>query len=217
MHTHDRTSRFLATGLSLLAGYVDALGFMALGGLFVSFMSGNSTRFSVGLAESSPLISALLPLGIIILFVIGVIAGKYIRHYRPHSPSTSLLAFMFCSLFLGALFAQAGYMLAAIPFMAFAMGAANNVFVREGEVSIGVTYMTGTLVKLGQRLAGRWIGEQDSHWKPYFLLWCSLILGAFAGATCFHYFQLSALWGSSLLCFLLIFMARKLDAQTKMH
>ena len=30
--------------MSTLAGYVDAIGFLHLGGLFVSFMSGNSTR-----------------------------------------------------------------------------------------------------------------------------------------------------------------------------
>lgn len=213
MHTHDRTSRLLATGLSLLAGHVDALGFMALGGFFVSFMSGNSTRFSVGLMESAPLITALLPLGIIALFVTGVMLGKFIRHHRLHNPSTSLLAFMSFCLFLGALFAELGFVLATVPCMAIAMGAANNVFVREGEVSIGVTYMTGTLVKFGQRLAGSCLGEPDSHWLPYFLLWASLILGAFAGAASFHYFQLSALWGSTLLSFLLIFIARKLDAQ----
>ena len=36
--------------------------------------------------------------GIIFLFVIGVMAGKYIRHHRPQNPSTSLLVFMFCCL-----------------------------------------------------------------------------------------------------------------------
>lgn len=213
MHTQNRTSRLLATGLSLLAGYVDALGFMALGGFFVSFMSGNSTRLSVGLAESLPLMPALLPLAIIALFVIGVMSGKVLRHYRPQNPTISLMAFITCCLFLGALFAELGFILAAVPCMAIAMGAANNVFVREGEVSIGVTYMTGTLVKLGQRLAGSWLGEAGSHWRPYLFLWASLILGAFAGAASFHYFQLSALWGSALFSFLLIFVARKLDAR----
>lgn len=41
----------LAATLSALAGYVDAVGFMTLGGFFVSFMSGNSTRLGVGLSS----------------------------------------------------------------------------------------------------------------------------------------------------------------------
>jgi len=41
--------------------------------------------------------------------------------------------------------------LATGTLLAAAMGAANTVFRRDGEVSIGVTYMTGTLVKGVQR------------------------------------------------------------------
>jgi uncharacterized membrane protein YoaK (UPF0700 family) len=41
----------LACALSALAGYVDGIGYLHLGGLFVSFMSGNSTRMGVSLAE----------------------------------------------------------------------------------------------------------------------------------------------------------------------
>ena len=41
----------LACALSALAGYVDGIGFIHLGGLFVSFMSGNSTRLGVMIAE----------------------------------------------------------------------------------------------------------------------------------------------------------------------
>ena len=40
----------LACALSALAGYVDGIGYLHLGGLFVSFMSGNSTRLGVSLA-----------------------------------------------------------------------------------------------------------------------------------------------------------------------
>jgi uncharacterized membrane protein YoaK (UPF0700 family) len=36
----------LACALSALASYVDGIGFLHLGGLFASFMSGNSTRMS---------------------------------------------------------------------------------------------------------------------------------------------------------------------------
>src|ERR1700748_3436736 len=45
--------KFLATGLAALAGFVDATGFIKLGGFFVSVMSGNNTRLAVGLARQS--------------------------------------------------------------------------------------------------------------------------------------------------------------------
>ena len=46
-----KTHIALACTLSALAGYVDGIGFIHLGGLFVSFMSGNSTRLGVTLAD----------------------------------------------------------------------------------------------------------------------------------------------------------------------
>ena len=47
----SRRNVALACALSALAGYVDGIGFLHLGGLFVSFMSGNSTRLGVSLAQ----------------------------------------------------------------------------------------------------------------------------------------------------------------------
>src|SRR6202048_352862 len=54
----SRRNIALACALSALAGYVDAIGFLHLGGLFVSFMSGNSTRLGVSLAEGQWLSAA---------------------------------------------------------------------------------------------------------------------------------------------------------------
>ena len=42
----SRRNLLLACALSALAGYVDSIGYLHLGGLFVSFMSGNSTRWA---------------------------------------------------------------------------------------------------------------------------------------------------------------------------
>ena len=66
----SRRNISLACALSALAGYVDGIGFLHLGGLFVSFMSGNSTRMGVSLAEGQWL-SAAEAFGLIALFVIG--------------------------------------------------------------------------------------------------------------------------------------------------
>ena len=73
----SRRNVALACALSALAGYVDGIGFLHLGGLFVSFMSGNSTRMGVSLAEGH-WSSAAEALGLIALFVIGAAAGSLI-------------------------------------------------------------------------------------------------------------------------------------------
>ena len=44
---------------------------------------------------------------------------------------------------------------------ALAMGMANNVFTKDGEVTVGVTYMTGALVRFGQGLAARMSGRSQ--------------------------------------------------------
>ena len=73
----SRRNITLACALSALAGYVDGIGFLHLGGLFVSFMSGNSTRMGVSLAEGHWL-GAIEALGLVALFVIGAAAGSLI-------------------------------------------------------------------------------------------------------------------------------------------
>jgi hypothetical protein len=66
---YDRRALRLAVGLSCLAGYVDASGFLGTGGLFVSFMSGNSTKLSIAAAEGRWRAMGLI-LGLIGLFVL---------------------------------------------------------------------------------------------------------------------------------------------------
>lgn len=86
MTRYNKRVQTLTVGLSALAGYVDAIGFVELGAFFVSFMSGNSTRLGVGLIER--LQAAAVAGGLIATFVVGVIAGsltaRFARgHRRP--------------------------------------------------------------------------------------------------------------------------------------
>src|ERR1700678_1716313 len=73
----SRRNIALACALSALAGYVDGIGFLHLGGLFVSFMSGNSTRMGVSLARLHWL-DAAEAFGLIALFVTGAALGSLI-------------------------------------------------------------------------------------------------------------------------------------------
>ena len=70
----------------------------------------------------------------------------------------------------------------------------NTCFVRDGEVSVGVTYMTGTLVKLGQRLGATLLGGDRWAWSPYLLLWLALAAGAVGGAVSYPTLGLQGLW-----------------------
>lgn len=87
------------------------------------------------------------------------------------------------------------YPAGAIGIGATAMGAMNNVFERLGEVSIGLTYMTGSLVKLGQRLGTALIGGDRFGWAPYAWLWTCFVSGVLGGAAAFPHVGLEGLWG----------------------
>ncbi len=169
--------RVVALALSTLAGFVDGSGFVLSRGLFVSFMSGNLTHLGVSLAVAP---AEWLAAVLIAAFVAGVIAGSLAaaavgrrRKFVVSCLAAALLASAAC-------FETFALPRAATTLLAVAMGALNNVFLREGEVSIPVTYMTGTLVHLGQRLAARLRGEKRA-WLPYFALWMGLVVGAIGG------------------------------------
>lgn len=179
MHRYDPARQRLAIGLAGLAGLVDACGFVVAGGYFTSFMSGNTTRMGVELAENPAL--ALAPLGLISAFLAGVIAGAMIGR-RMRGRHKRVLLGLVTVLLAGATGLLAAGL--AIPFLgasAMAMGLANNVFVRDGEVTVGVTYMTGALVRFGQGIAARLAGEPLPSTRGYGVLWSALAAGAVAG------------------------------------
>lgn len=178
----------------MLAGYVDAMGFLKLGGFFVSFMSGNSTRLGVGLIDgwAAATLSALL----VALFVIGVVLGTLVARtaLRKGSRRLAVMGLVTTLLALAAAMDSLGVAYGAIAGMTLAMGAENALFERDGEVSIGLTYMTGTLVKLGQRLTEALFGGDRWAWLWYFLLWSGLVAGASVGTLAYQRFGLGGLW-----------------------
>lgn len=178
--------------MSAIAGFVDAIAFVHLGGFFVSFMSGNSTRLGVGLAEAPA--QAVLAAGLIAAFVAGVVLGSFVNRRGDESGGPRVLFAVAALLALAAVLVGMHAQAVAFALLAVAMGAENAVFHRDGEVSIGVTYMTCTLVKLGQRIAVALRGGPRWDWLPYLMLWLGLAAGTTAGAFAFAALALNSIW-----------------------
>lgn len=191
----ESRARIFACCLSALAGFVDAIGFIQSGGFFVSFMSGNSTRLGVGIAEGAR--AALVAGAIIVCFLGGVIGGSLIgSRFEQRRPAAVLVAIS-GMIGLAALlehFGSAGY---PIALLAGAMGAENAVFERDGEVRIGVTYMTGSLVRVGNGIAGAILGRGGNGWAGYLLLWLGFVAGVALGALSFGSGNSETLWAAS--------------------
>jgi uncharacterized membrane protein YoaK (UPF0700 family) len=185
--------------MAVLAGFVDAVGFLRIGGLFVSFMSGNSTQLAIEVADGGGFWR--ITAGLILGFVAGVmIAATLAERLGRWSPVAMILL---CT----ALLAWAALLMvdgAGAVLLAAAMGALNVVFQRGGGMSIPITYMTGTLVRLGQALAGALMGiAPRGGWLPYLLLWSGLMLGAGGGALAYRTWGTDALWGATSFAFAL--------------
>jgi uncharacterized membrane protein YoaK (UPF0700 family) len=58
----------------------------------------------------------------------------------------------------------------------------NSVFHSRGEVSLGVTYMTGAVVKSAHRLVDALAGGSWAPYRQQVALWSALVLGGVAGA-----------------------------------
>ncbi|MGO2515839.1 MAG: YoaK family protein, partial [Corynebacterium variabile] len=156
MHTYRRGEQLLAVALTVLAGFVDSVGFLYLGGVFLSFMSGNTTRFATAAVEGDGNL-AVLAGSCVGLFLGGVILGALVhrlaRNLWDLTRGREAVMVTVTALFgLSALLVALDTERAAMLVLSVGIGALNSVFERDGEVAVPLTYMTGTLVKMGQRL-----------------------------------------------------------------
>lgn len=193
---YGTSERLFVAALSAVAGYVDAVGFVQSKGFFVSFMSGNSTRLGVGMAGS--LADALAAAGLLATFVIGVAVGSLVGRANEERRVSFVMATVAATLAFAAVLGTLNYLLASLAFTALAMGAENATLEQQGRVRVGLTYMTGSVVKLGQALADWLSGTREVDWSAPLLLWASFVMGATAGGLAASGLGHAALWLGSL-------------------
>jgi uncharacterized membrane protein YoaK (UPF0700 family) len=150
-------------------------------------MTGNAQRAALGYFRGDVVLS--ISAGVLILcFVAGVIIASVCRRHfwvaHPHGP-TVLTTFSLAAATVADVVDE-GWTenlldFAPIMLVAFGIGALNTSFVKDGEVSVPLSYVTGTLVKMGQGIERHLAGGSAADWLGYFLLFASLVLGAAVG------------------------------------
>ncbi|MDK8797638.1 YoaK family protein [Corynebacterium sp. MSK044] len=203
MRDYRRGEHALAIYLSSITGFVDTIGFMYLGGYFLSFMSGNTTRLTAAVNASQWDVVAIAG-GLMITFLLGVAAGALIsqlgaRHLPPTRTREAVLLFVCAMSGVSSVMLLLDHERLSVFFLAFTVGAMNSTFERGGEVSISLTYMTGTLVKMAQRFVAALFGGPHSAWLMNFALWSALACGALLGGRCYVVFGVKSVWIVTLL------------------
>lgn len=173
--------------LAALAGVLGATAFTHSAGYFVTFMTGNAQRAALGYFRGDVLLSVSAGL-LIVCFVGGVVVASVCRRHfwvaHPHGP-TVLTTFSLWAATVVDVFDEGweeNFLdFAPITLVAFGIGALNTSFVKDGEVSVPLSYVTGTLVKMGQGIERHMAGGTLADWLGYFLLFASFVLGATVG------------------------------------
>ena len=174
------SSVLIAGGMAVLAGATNVYGLARLGDLFVSFMSGNTTMLGVAIGNGQWLRVGLLG-GVIGAFVLGAAAGAVLKVVagRYHAPA---VAWFVAIMLLVPIWAPQWTVWA----LGLAMGTLNCMMSHLGAASVSLTYVTGTLVKLGQGVGQALCGRPGGwSWLWEAAMWLSLLSGAIS-ATLIH-------------------------------
>jgi uncharacterized membrane protein YoaK (UPF0700 family) len=180
--------------LTAIAGWVDAIGFLSLGGFYVSFMSGNTTQLAIGMTRFDTELVR-VPAVLLGCFVLGAFAATLVSTWAGRWSFPGLLVveglLLACAVLLSV--AQ-GPMIAPTAPLAMAMGTQNAALRSHSGHRIGGTFVTGTVFGLGEQLAlwctGRG-GPQPA--LRHALGWIALALGAAAGTLAFAAYGLFAI------------------------
>lgn len=167
----------VAFPLAGVGGYVDAVGFLTLAGLFVAHMSGNTVRLGVFVGDGHWSLAAqrLVPIVVFALGVAGGIAlGEALRRRSAPAPlarmlsveAALLLAFMLVGrAVLDGASAAGGtwdyYLLAVAAVLS--MGWQNAALRRVAGVPVHTTFVTGMLVHIAEETVNGCYARRDAR------------------------------------------------------
>ncbi|MBV8294394.1 MAG: DUF1275 domain-containing protein, partial [Mycobacterium sp.] len=173
--TFDSEAR-LSWVLAALAGVLGATAYIRSAGYFVTFMTGNAQRAVLGYFQDDVKLSVSAAV-LMLCFVAGVVVASVCRRHfwvaHPHGPTVLTTFSLFAATVLGLVdegWVEVNLDFAPIMLVVFGVGTLNTSFVKDGEVSVPLSYVTGTLVKMGQGIERHIAGGNVTDWLGHFLL-----------------------------------------------
>ena len=168
--------------LTATAGWVDAIGFLRLGGLYPSFMSGNTTQLGVALSHDDWHLVEMAATILGLFFVGGFCGG--LAAALPSSWRLPAVLTLETALLASAICLAVGYGRehGAVLLLPVAMGVQNAASQELRQSGSGTTFVTGTLFRAAHELGRAVVGRAGAAWFPQFLAWTSFAVGAGAGA-----------------------------------
>ena len=164
-----------------IAGYVDAVGFTHLAGLYLSFMSGNSTQLGV-LIGTAGWGSIAVCFAVIATFVAGATMGTLLADRIVSRKAAKILAAeaaLVAAALVISLIGDSAYGLLPVV---LAMGMQNVLHRTIGGADAGKTFVTGVLFSLGQSIAHALSGKGRLIESGLLLAsWLCFVGGAAAG------------------------------------
>jgi uncharacterized membrane protein YoaK (UPF0700 family) len=158
--------------IAIMAGYLDGYGFFFLK-TYVSFMSGNTT--STGLKIGQGAFHAAIPSAIAILFfVTGSFLGNVLTQSKFRHSHRLVFGLIAILLAIVSVLEMSGLsqVNTEIAFLCLSMGLANPALSKIGAQAVSVTFVTGSLSRLGGYLAsaaaGKPLKEQGPIATPLF-------------------------------------------------
>lgn len=176
-----RTRIPFAIALAMLAGCADSIGFLEFSQLFMSFMSGNTTRFGVAVANGD-WENVTRVASTIAVFCFGAFLGTLIAAWVGRWRLAVLLTLQ-AALLAGGLLMPWGsfaYPLHAYPIV-LALGLQNATLQDEQGRSLALTYVTGAVVRFGTGCANLLMGTVAPSFWIQAPLWAGLSAGAVLG------------------------------------
>jgi uncharacterized membrane protein YoaK (UPF0700 family) len=167
-----------AAGLCFVAGYVDAVGYTELGGVFAANMTGNSVLLAIAAARGEWPRAASYALTLFV-FLLGAIVASALRR-RTAKPVVSLIGS--AALLVIAALAPLEPLL-RLAFLAAAMGMQGAALTRFGPTTLQTVVVTGTMVRLADALVARVLPvapepTSADTMRLDGIAWTSYILGA---------------------------------------